>query len=517
LAKYRLLETGPMSAARQMALDEVLTRRAGKDLSPPTMRFLHFNPDAALVGYNQQVARELRVSYCQENGIDLNRRISGGGALLFQSSALGWELVAPQGTEPFVGDYTSQVDRICTAAAKGISKLGIEVCFRPRNDLEVNGRKISGTGGTMLEGGVMFQGTLLIKNEVERFLRALRVPVEKLRKREIESLMERLAFVEDLVGHPVDMAELKGHIVSTFGQELGLEFYEAGLSDDELAELDGRESYFLSEKWLKLKEPDSDKPAWLKEILQTKGGTLLVNLWLDMRGRLVQKALINGDFFTHPQRLGLDLEAALMGKKADPKALRNTVLEFLANAEGELVGIEPEDIARAVANAAARRDLMKHFTQEEAAEIFLVGMQPSQVGSLKASWLLLPYCAKPVDCDFRKIPDCAECGQCDYEHFYRLADELNLKPVSIQSFEHLMVMLREMATRDEVYVGSCCEAFYTKHQQEMEECGARGMLINVDSTTCYDLGKGMEAYVGTFDHQTEINLNLLEKAARIMA
>jgi hypothetical protein len=61
----------------------------------------------------------------------------------------------------------------------------------------------------VLEGGVLFQGTVLIRNEIERFLRALRVPVEKLKKREIESLMQRLAFVDDLVGRPTDMAELK--------------------------------------------------------------------------------------------------------------------------------------------------------------------------------------------------------------------------------------------------------------------------------------------------------------------
>jgi lipoate-protein ligase A len=95
--------TGPMSAAQNMALDEVLTIRAGKGLSPPTLRFLQFSPDAALVGYNQQVARELRVDYCRENGIDLNRRITGGGALLFQSSALGWELVAPRALSPLWG------------------------------------------------------------------------------------------------------------------------------------------------------------------------------------------------------------------------------------------------------------------------------------------------------------------------------------------------------------------------------------------------------------------------------
>ena len=86
---------------------------------------------------------------------------------------------------------TAALERICLAAAQGLSSLGVEACYRPRNDIEVDGRKISGTGGMVLEGGAMFQGTVLVVNEIERFLKALRVPVEKLKRREIDSLMER--------------------------------------------------------------------------------------------------------------------------------------------------------------------------------------------------------------------------------------------------------------------------------------------------------------------------------------
>ena len=517
MTRYRLLDCGPLSAARNMALDEVLTRRNGQGLSLPTLRFLQFEPDAALVGYNQQVARELRLDFCREHGIEVNRRVSGGGALLFQSSALGWELIAPQGTPPFQGDYGAQVVRICEAAAKGLSRLGFDARFRPRNDIEVDGRKISGTGGTVIEGGVMFQGTVLVRNEIDRFLRALRVPVEKLKKREIESLMQRLAFVEELIHGPLDMNRLKACLAETLAQELDLELYEDGLSADEGADLEARLPYFKSEEWLRLREPDSGKPAWLKEILQTPAGTIWVNLWLDVRGRLIQKALFNGDFFTSPQRLVMDLEAHLMGKKADPEVLKKEVLDFLARAQGELVGIEPSELAEAVSRAAERRALMRRFDPSEAAEMFLVGLAAEEVGRLKTGWLLLPYCVKPLDCEYRKIPDCAQCGDCQFQPLYDLAAELGMQAVSIQSFEHLMETLKIIRAKGGAFVGSCCEAFFTKHQAEIQDSGAQGVLINLDSTTCYDLGKGMDAYAGKFDHQTELNLHLFKKAARVMA
>ena len=515
---FRLLDMGPLSAAANMALDEVLTRRAGQGLSPPTLRFLQFSPDAALLGYHQQAARELRLDYCREQGIDINRRLTGGGALLFQGSALGWELIAPLGQNPFGGGFDKILTRICTSAARGYARLGIQARFRPRNDIEVEGRKISGTGGMSLEGGAMFQGTVLIKNEIERFLRALRVPVEKLKKREIESLMQRMAFVEDLLGRPLDLAELKQALADQFCEDLGLELTPGGLSREEEAELEARLPYFKSEEWIYRQRKLPGRPAWLREVLQTPDGTLWVNLWLDPRGQRVQKALITGDFFSRPQRLVMDLEASLMGAKADPAALHDQVLEFMASAQGELLGIGSGQVAGAVASAAARRALAPIFNPEEAAELFLVNLDPQQVAKPELRWLLLPYCSKPPECEFRLVSDCGRCGDCQFDSLFLLASNLGLTPVSIQSFEHLMEVLLDIKRQGGDFLGSCCEAFYCKHQAEMESTGARGVLVNLDSTTCYDLGKGMDAYAGRFkDHQTFMNLELISKAARVMA
>jgi lipoate-protein ligase A len=516
LPPFRLLDTGLLSAAENMALDEVLTRRAGQGLSPPTLRFLRFSPDAALLGFHQQAERELRLDYCRQEGIAVNRRLTGGGALLFQSSALGWELIAPAHHGPFAGGFEAALARICAAAARGISSLGVDARFRPRNDIEVDGRKVSGTGGFSQEGGVLFQGTILVKNEIERFLKALRVPVEKLKKREMESLMQRLAFLEDLVG-PVEMDRLKQAVAAGLAEGLGLELKPGGLTPGERQELAHRRPYYQSEQWVHLRRGEPGRPAWLQSILQTDQGNLRVSLWLDAAGRRVQRALITGDFFSQPQRLVFDLEAALMGKKADPGELAAEVRRRLAAGPGELLGISPDEVARAVAAAAARRGLKPAFSEAEAAELFLVNLQPGKPAPEPARWLLLPYCSKPPECEYRYLPDCAQCGDCQFAPLYELGRALGLEPVSVQSFEHLMESLALIRRRGGAFVGSCCEAFYCKHQKEMEAAGARGILVNLDSTTCYDLGKGMDAYAGHYDNQTFLNAGLIEKVARLVA
>src|SRR4030065_199743 len=62
--------------------------------------------------------------------------------------------------------------RLGEAASLGLRHLGIRATFRPRNDIEIQGRKISGTGGTELSGAILFQGTVLVDFDVDEIGRA---------------------------------------------------------------------------------------------------------------------------------------------------------------------------------------------------------------------------------------------------------------------------------------------------------------------------------------------------------
>jgi lipoate-protein ligase A len=90
---WRLLDTPPMSAAENMALDDTLVELKGRGKTPDTLHFLQFFPRAVLTGFHQSVEEEVRSSYCRTRGIDINRRITGGGAIFFDENQLGWEII----------------------------------------------------------------------------------------------------------------------------------------------------------------------------------------------------------------------------------------------------------------------------------------------------------------------------------------------------------------------------------------------------------------------------------------
>ena len=132
--------------------------------------------------------------------------------------------------------------------------------------------------------------------------------------------------------------------------------------------------------------------------------------------------------------------------------------------------------------------------------------------------LLLPYCAKQADCVYRFRDGCSQCGQCGFGDAYALAERYGMRPVSIQSYENLEGTLEGLKREGaEAFVGSCCEPFYAKHRDDFERIGLPGILVDVDSSTCYDLGVEEDAYAGRFENQTQLKLDLLERVVAHLA
>src|SRR5512135_2623262 len=127
---WRVIDTGLLSGAENMAWDEALLTARCRGLIPDTLRYLRFTPPVALVGYHQAVAEEIRTDYCRACGIEINRRITGGGAIYFDSGQLGWELICSREALPGGPDLAGITRTVCEAAAQGLKTLGLDAAFR---------------------------------------------------------------------------------------------------------------------------------------------------------------------------------------------------------------------------------------------------------------------------------------------------------------------------------------------------------------------------------------------------
>ena len=130
---WRLLDTSPRTAAENMALDEVILTACSQSAVPNTLRFLQFTPPCTLIGYHQSVEQEIRLSYCQEHGIQINRRLTGGGGLFWDENQLGWEVIAQQ-DDRFPAGVESLYELLCQGTIRGLARLGVEASFVFDND-----------------------------------------------------------------------------------------------------------------------------------------------------------------------------------------------------------------------------------------------------------------------------------------------------------------------------------------------------------------------------------------------
>ncbi|APZ43362.1 lipoate--protein ligase family protein [Acidihalobacter ferrooxydans] len=350
---WRVIDTGVLRAAENFALNQALLDCHQSGLSPHTLRFLRFSP-SALIGFHQHVEQELRLDYCHEHGIEIQRRVTGGGALYFDETVLGWELYLDKhifGT----AQMGAVAERICTAVADGISRLGVDARFRPRNDIEIAGRKVSGTGGAFDGDSILYQGTLLLDFDVERMLRVLRIPAEKLSDKAISSARERVVSLRELLGETPAIKGVQRHIMDAIGESFGIKFERAGeLNASEqvayvnaLAEIDTTEWVYQHNR------PLADAPM-LESVLRTKGGVLRACVAIDQPRQHLKQVWLTGDFFVKPRRVVLDLEAAL---KDTPLAkLESNVDAFFAKTESEMLLLEPRDFATAIRQAVASAD-----------------------------------------------------------------------------------------------------------------------------------------------------------------
>jgi lipoate---protein ligase len=351
---FRVINTGIRGGRANIAFDQALIEAHKTRKIPDTIRFLRFRP-SALVGIHQILNHEVRRDYCRANGIEIGRRITGGGGLYLDEGQIGWELVFDR-TSLGRMNLTETTRRICESAALGLNKLGIPARYRPRNDIEVDGRKISGTGGFFDGDTLFYQGTLLIDFDPGKMIAALKVPVEKLAKRDLDSARQRVISMRDILGDKLpDLATIQQGLLDGLAESLGIrpEWGEVTPYEEELADQLYRDEIGRDDFVEMVDAPEADDTL-VSATLTRRGGSLRADLRLEGASRTkIREALITGDFFVTPPRVIFDLEAALRGVELEDAG--SVIMDFFARTPAEFVNLRPSDIRDAV--VAATRQL----------------------------------------------------------------------------------------------------------------------------------------------------------------
>lgn len=349
---FRVIDTGERDGRANIAFDRAMIDAHKAGSIPDTIRFQIF-PPTALVGRHQAISHEVKLEYCRNNGIGVARRVTGGGAVYFDPGQLGWELVFSRRTLGLsnLADLTSA---ICKAAARGLSGLGIDAQYRPRNDIVVGEQKICGTAGYFDGDTLFFQGTLLIDMNPADMVAALKLPAAKPEKPDPDSTKRQITTLKALMdGKPPEYDAIKAAMLAGFTAGLGIEpeWGEVGQEEERLAS-----EIFLKEIGSTEFVYEIDNPGEgdgvLSASLSGPGGTVESHIRLEGQDApRIREALFTGDFFITPPGTIKALEASLRGVAAAEAGA--AVEKFFADAAVDLLTVKPLDFRTVLENALA--------------------------------------------------------------------------------------------------------------------------------------------------------------------
>ncbi|MDR1029189.1 MAG: lipoate--protein ligase [Clostridiales Family XIII bacterium] len=278
------IEPKSMDAAFHFAVEEYLTGCARFD-APMLMTWQ--TGRTAMLGSNQVAKAEIDEAVAEENDVRVVRRRSGGGTIFTDPGSLLYTVILPWSDMADTKEILRrQVGGPIVAA---LTDMGIPAALEGRNDILVNGRKVSGLAQYIKGDRICSHGSLLYDTDLGLLSKVLRADRDKIRSKAIDSVRSRVANLKEYMDAPLSPAGFRSALKERLFAASEIEEY--ALTDrEEDAVRAIRESVYGSRAWTWDKSP----PYSFENSRRYAGGRLEVFLAVE-RG-VIRHCGIRGDF-----------------------------------------------------------------------------------------------------------------------------------------------------------------------------------------------------------------------------
>ena len=179
-----------------------------------TYLLFYINEPSIIIGKNQNTIEEINTDYVETNGIHVVRRLSGGGAVYHDLGNLNFSFITKDDGESF-----HNFRKFTEPVVEALQKLGVNAMLSGRNDLEVDGRKISGNAQFSTKGRMFSHGTLMLNSEIENVVSALKVKKDKIESKGIKSVRSRVANISEFLTEKVSIEEFRSLLLKNIFAE----------------------------------------------------------------------------------------------------------------------------------------------------------------------------------------------------------------------------------------------------------------------------------------------------------
>jgi len=298
-----LVKDGNLEPSRNIAIDAYMLN----GLQQEAVR-LWRNDKAVIIGRNQNAVEEIDLDFVKEHNVKVVRRLSGGGAVFHDLGNICFTFVAPYQNGEF-----NNYEKFTAPIRDYLRTLGVNAQLSGRNDLTVDGMKISGNAQTVSKGRIMHHGTLLFSADVNNLAGALRPKQLKIESKGIKSVRSRITNISAHLKTPMTVEQfLQGLEEYLLRHISGLEPYCFSPQDN--AAIDRLvEEQFANWEWNFGHSPDCD----IRHSKKFACG--LVETALRLENGKIAKLVVLGDFFGIQDKSAL--EKALTGIRYERQAV----------------------------------------------------------------------------------------------------------------------------------------------------------------------------------------------------
>lgn len=285
-----------------LALEEYLFEKAGEN---DELFMLWRNRPAVIIGRNQNAAEEVNADYIAENSIDVVRRMTGGGAVYHDFGNINFTFISGTSkVEAFdFSMFLNPLIRVC-------SQMGIRAEFTGRNDVTINGKKISGNSQHIRNTKLLHHGCILLDADLYAAENALNVDADKFRSKSIKSVKSRITNINAEAKTPASIMQFMDMLKKEVESERRETLQTLTLSKCDLANIEHlKENKYNSWSW-----NYGSSPQYNKRVRRRfDAGSVTAEMLVD-KGVLLSIKFY-GDFFSEYDIS--EFENQLTGTRAD--------------------------------------------------------------------------------------------------------------------------------------------------------------------------------------------------------